>query len=100
MKIKIMCEWCGNTIATVNTFEKVRDAQQKGQNTCRVCQKKVAKVDTYFNNARQKLDSRMDLLIKEIKNEFKAGLQKGDFDDGKNIQDLGSEDKTSRRPSK
>jgi uncharacterized Zn finger protein (UPF0148 family) len=100
MKINLMCEWCGKVMKTVTTFEKVRDAQQKGEEICPTCVKKVEKMDTYFAGARQKYDARIDGLIREMKDDFKATLQKGDFGDGEDIQDVGSEDKASRGSSK
>ena len=93
MKIKLICEWCDKVMKTVSTFEKVRDAQQKGETVCSTCLKKVAKVEGYFATLRQKYESRVDGLIKELKKDFRAGLRKGDFDDGKNLQDVGRTNK-------
>jgi hypothetical protein len=97
MKCKIMCEWCGNTMKTVTSFEAVRDAQQRGEDICKICRRKVAKVDTYFENMKAKCNAQIDTAVKELKAEFKQTLQKGDFDGGENIQDMGSKDKASRR---
>ena len=80
MIIRLVCEWCGRIMKTVNSFEKVRDAQQEGEDICPTCLKKVAKMDNYFANAKQQYENRIDNLIKEIKEDFKTGLQKGDFD--------------------
>jgi len=100
MRIQLICDWCGKVMKTVSSFEKVRDAQQMGENTCSTCNKKVEKIDRYLANIKNSYESRVDVLIKELKEDFKAGLQKGDFDGGANIQNVGSEDKTPRRQPK
>ena len=96
MKIKIMCEWCNRTIKTVNTFEKVRDAQQKGEDRCPACLKNVEKLERFFVTIRKTYEGKVELLIREMREDLKKKLNKGDFDGGEDIQDVGSKDKTSR----
>ena len=100
MKINILCEWCGKVMKTVGTFEAVRDAQQKGEEICKTCRRKVGKIDAYFDSVKSRLDGKMDLIIKELKGDFKKSLQKGDFDGGENIQDVGNKRKAASGRSK
>lgn len=96
MNIKIMCDWCGTTVKTVNSFEKVRDAQQTGDTICQKCRKKVAKIDNWFATAKDRYGKELEMLINKLRTEFRQNVQKGEFDVGKDLQDVGGESKGSR----
>jgi hypothetical protein len=80
---------------TVTSFEAVRDVQQKGDTVCKTCKRKVEKIDSYFSSIKNRLDSKMDMTVKELREEFKKSIREGDFNAGENIQDVGDEGKAT-----
>jgi hypothetical protein len=81
MDIKICCEWCGKVIKSVKTFEAVRDAQQKKQDICPLCQKKVMLFERFLHNQKEAYKKSLDRITKEFKDEFREKIAKGDFSD-------------------
>jgi uncharacterized Zn finger protein (UPF0148 family) len=80
---------------TVNTFEKVRDAQQTGNTVCPTCLKKVEKIELFFVTVRKTYENKIEALVREMRDDFKEILKKGDFDGGEDIQDVGNKGKAA-----
>ena len=93
-----MCEWCDKTMKTVTSFEKVRDAQQKGEDNCKKCEKRVETVERFFVTIRKTYEGKVNSLINQMRDDFKEKLKGGNLD-GEDIQDMGAEDKASRGSS-
>jgi len=92
MQIKICCEWCGKIMKTVNSFEAVRDAQQKGEDKCKTCQKKIGAIDRFLTREREEAKRRLDLVTKELRENFRQKMNKGDLD-GEDLQNVGAKNK-------